>query len=92
MRIIIEINQTPGGDIDHLVHAAAIGSGKFGFPFTNLDPDDWRHNPRHSAQDISDEVVRQLPRGNVILLHDSGGSQSASTVARAGFSGPLTPA
>lgn len=28
--------------IDHVVHAAAIGSGKFGFPFTNLDPDDWR--------------------------------------------------
>lgn len=30
------------GAIDHLVHAAAVGSGKFGFPFTNLDPDDWR--------------------------------------------------
>lgn len=29
------------GPIDHLVHAAAIGSGKFGFPFTNLSPDDW---------------------------------------------------
>jgi NAD(P)-dependent dehydrogenase (short-subunit alcohol dehydrogenase family) len=29
------------GRIDHLVHAAAIGSGKFGFPFTNLAPDDW---------------------------------------------------
>jgi len=28
--------------IEHLVHAAAIGSGKFGFPFTNLQPDDWR--------------------------------------------------
>jgi 2-hydroxycyclohexanecarboxyl-CoA dehydrogenase len=27
--------------IDHLVHAAAIGSGKFGFPFTNLKPQDW---------------------------------------------------
>lgn len=26
---------------DHLVHAAAIGSGKFGFPFTNLRPSDW---------------------------------------------------
>ncbi|MEQ9065667.1 MAG: SDR family NAD(P)-dependent oxidoreductase, partial [Gimesia chilikensis] len=25
----------------HLVHAAAIGSGKFGFPFTNLTPADW---------------------------------------------------
>lgn len=30
------------GPIDHLVHAAAIGSGRFGFPFTNLDPEDWR--------------------------------------------------
>lgn len=30
------------GPIDHLVHAAAIGSGKFGFPFTNLQPADWR--------------------------------------------------
>jgi NAD(P)-dependent dehydrogenase (short-subunit alcohol dehydrogenase family) len=29
------------GRIDHLVHAAAIGSGKFGFPFTNLSPGDW---------------------------------------------------
>jgi 2-hydroxycyclohexanecarboxyl-CoA dehydrogenase len=25
-----------------LVHAAAIGSGKFGFPFTQLQADDWR--------------------------------------------------
>lgn len=29
------------GPIEHLVHCAAIGSGKFGFPFTNLDPADW---------------------------------------------------
>ena len=29
------------GPIDHLVHAAAIGSGKFGFPYTNLQPSDW---------------------------------------------------
>lgn len=27
--------------VDHLVHCAAIGSGKFGFPFTNLKPSDW---------------------------------------------------
>jgi 2-hydroxycyclohexanecarboxyl-CoA dehydrogenase len=27
--------------IDVLVHAAAIGSGKFGFPYTNLTPADW---------------------------------------------------
>lgn len=30
------------GPIKHVVHAAAIGSGFFGFPFTNLRPDDWR--------------------------------------------------
>ena len=29
------------GPISHLVHAAAVGSGKFGFPFTNLRPGDW---------------------------------------------------
>jgi 2-hydroxycyclohexanecarboxyl-CoA dehydrogenase len=29
------------GPCDHLVHAAAIGSRKFGFPFTNLRPTDW---------------------------------------------------
>lgn len=31
-----------GGKIDHVVHCAAIGSGKFGFPFTNLAPADWK--------------------------------------------------
>jgi 2-hydroxycyclohexanecarboxyl-CoA dehydrogenase len=30
------------GCIEHVVHCAAVGSGKFGFPFTNLAPDDWR--------------------------------------------------
>ena len=27
--------------VEHVVHCAAIGSKKFGFPFTNLDPSDW---------------------------------------------------
>lgn len=29
------------GRIDHLIYAAAIGSGKHGFPFWNLTPSDW---------------------------------------------------
>jgi len=33
--------ETVLGPPAHLVHAAAIGSGRFGFPFTNLQPDDW---------------------------------------------------
>jgi NAD(P)-dependent dehydrogenase (short-subunit alcohol dehydrogenase family) len=28
--------------LHHVVHCAAIGSGKFGFPFTNLEPSDWK--------------------------------------------------
>jgi NAD(P)-dependent dehydrogenase (short-subunit alcohol dehydrogenase family) len=30
------------GRLDHLVFAAGVGSGKFGFPFWNLDPADWQ--------------------------------------------------
>jgi 2-hydroxycyclohexanecarboxyl-CoA dehydrogenase len=33
--------ETGLGPISHLVHAAAVGSGKFGYPFTNLEPADW---------------------------------------------------
>jgi NAD(P)-dependent dehydrogenase (short-subunit alcohol dehydrogenase family) len=29
------------GRIDHVVFAAAVGSGKYGFPFWNLEPSDW---------------------------------------------------
>jgi 2-hydroxycyclohexanecarboxyl-CoA dehydrogenase len=29
------------GPIRHVVHAAAVGSGRFGYPFTNLEPADW---------------------------------------------------
>ncbi len=30
------------GPVNHLAHSAATGSGKFGCPFTNLDPADWQ--------------------------------------------------
>ncbi len=30
--------------LKHVVHCAAIGSGKFGFPFTNLTPADWKRS------------------------------------------------
>src|SRR5205823_5806334 len=29
------------GRVDHVVFAVAVGSGRFGFPFWNLTPDDW---------------------------------------------------
>jgi 2-hydroxycyclohexanecarboxyl-CoA dehydrogenase len=29
------------GEVDHVVYSVGAGSGKFGFPFWNLDPGDW---------------------------------------------------
>jgi glucose 1-dehydrogenase/sorbitol-6-phosphate 2-dehydrogenase len=29
------------GEVDHVVFCVGVGSGKFGFPFWNLDPSDW---------------------------------------------------
>lgn len=34
------------GPCDHLVHAAAIGSGRFGMPFWDLAPSDWEQTLR----------------------------------------------
>lgn len=39
--VAMQTAQAMHGQIDHLVLAAAIGSGKFGFPYTNLKPADW---------------------------------------------------
>ncbi len=44
-------------EIDHLVCAAAIGSGKSGFPFWNLEPDDW------------DRVIKTTLMGTVNTVH-----------------------
>lgn len=41
LRAALEKTESALGAVSHLAHAAAIGSGKFGFPFTNLQPTDW---------------------------------------------------
>ncbi len=45
------------GQYDHVVCTAGIGSGKFGFPFWNLEPDDW------------DRVIRVNLLGSVQVAH-----------------------
>jgi NAD(P)-dependent dehydrogenase (short-subunit alcohol dehydrogenase family) len=40
-RIAAEVRNA-AGRCDHVVFAAAVGSGKFGFPFWNLEPADWQ--------------------------------------------------
>ena len=73
------------GVADHLVHAAAIGSGKFGFPFTNLDPADW---PRvlevnvmgmvNVAHAIAPKMVAQR-RGTMIFISSVAGQIGSPT-------------
>lgn len=37
----VQKSRTRWGQIDHIVLAAAVGSGKFGFPYLHLSPGDW---------------------------------------------------
>ncbi|NYE08432.1 cellulose synthase/poly-beta-1,6-N-acetylglucosamine synthase-like glycosyltransferase/spore germination protein YaaH/peptidoglycan/xylan/chitin deacetylase (PgdA/CDA1 family) [Bacillus niacini] len=43
-----------------------------------IDSEDWQG---HSSQEIVNQVLDQLPEGNVILLHDSGGDRSNTVKA-----------
>jgi NAD(P)-dependent dehydrogenase (short-subunit alcohol dehydrogenase family) len=42
VRVAAESDFNRSQRLEHVVHCAAIGSSKFGFPFTNLKPDDWK--------------------------------------------------
>ncbi len=54
-----------------------------------VDPNDWRDNPRRPANEIVEDVLKNLPPcapgnvtcGNIILLHDGGGSRSETVKA-----------
>ena len=87
------------GPVRHLVHAAAMGSGKFGFPFTNLEPSDWSRvlevnimGMVHVAQALAEGMVEQKAGTMVFIASVAGqiGSQtdppySASKAANINF-------
>lgn len=71
--------------IDHLVLAAAIGSGKFGFPFTNLQPQDWRRvievnilGTANVAHAIAPHLMTQRS-GTLTLLGSVAGQMGSQT-------------
>ncbi len=73
------------GPIGHLVHAAAVGSGKFGFPFTNLEPDDWRRvldvnvmGMVHVAQAIAPGMVERRA-GSMVFVGSVAGQIGSQT-------------
>ena len=69
----------------HVVIAAGIGSGKFGFPFTNLSPSDWPRvievnlmgtvNVAHACADH----LRHVGDGSITLLSSVAGQMGSQT-------------
>jgi NAD(P)-dependent dehydrogenase (short-subunit alcohol dehydrogenase family) len=71
--------------VDHVVHAAAMGSGKFGFPFWNLEPADW---PRVLEVNIVGAVhvahafvpsLREARRGTMLFISSVAGQIGSQT-------------
>ena len=51
-----------GRRVQHVVHCAAIGSGKFGFPFTNVRPADW-------ARTLDVNILGMVNLADVVTPH-----------------------
>lgn len=73
------------GRIDHLAHAAAIGSGKFGFPYTNLAPEDWSRVLQvnilgmvHAAHAVG-PVLREAGSGTMVFVSSVAGQIGSQT-------------
>jgi len=76
---------TTFGRVDHVVFAVGIGSGKFGFPFWNLTPDDW---PRVLMVNVVGAVnvahaftpaLREARSGTVLFLASVAGQIGSQT-------------
>jgi len=73
------------GPVRHLVHAAATGSGKFGFPFLNLAPRDWHRvlevnvmGMLHVAQALAPGMMRQR-MGTMVFIGSVAGQIGSQT-------------
>jgi NAD(P)-dependent dehydrogenase (short-subunit alcohol dehydrogenase family) len=73
------------GGLTHVVYAAGCGSGKFGFPFWNLEPADWERVMRvnllgavHTAHAFSPKLVEQQ-RGTLLFISSVAGQIGSQT-------------
>ena len=74
MKQVAESVRADAGRCDHVVVAAGIGSGKFGFPFWNLEPGDWDRvlqvnimGPVHAAHAFSPTMIQER-RGTFLFF------------------------
>lgn len=83
-RAAVQIASDLGG-VHHVVYAAGMGSGKFGFPFWNLDPADWDAIYRvnllgavHTAHAFAPRLTAQR-RGTLLFLSSVAGQIGSQT-------------
>ena len=72
-------------DVRHVVFAAGAGSGKFGFPFWNLDPEDWKLalevnllGAANAAHAFAPCITKQ-PEGTLLFLTSVAGQIGSQT-------------
>jgi NAD(P)-dependent dehydrogenase (short-subunit alcohol dehydrogenase family) len=73
------------GDVEHVIYAAGCGSGKFGFPFWNLTPEDWDQVWRvnllgavHTAHAFVPTLVA-CQRGTLVFISSVAGQIGSQT-------------
>lgn len=73
------------GPANHVIYAAGMGSGKFGFPFWNLEPSDWDRVYRvnllgavHAAHAFAPTFVEQQ-RGTLLFISSVAGQIGSQT-------------
>lgn len=73
------------GAYHHVVHAAAIGSGKFGFPFWKLEPGDWDRVLRVNLSGAANvarvfaPALAQAEQGSLLFLASVAGQIGSQT-------------
>jgi 2-hydroxycyclohexanecarboxyl-CoA dehydrogenase len=73
------------GEVDHVVFSVGVGSGKFGFPFWNLEPADWKRAVEinllgavHVAHAFAPQFVRRR-KGSLLFLVSVAGQIGSQT-------------
>jgi 2-hydroxycyclohexanecarboxyl-CoA dehydrogenase len=73
------------GEVDHVVFSIGAGSGKFGFPFWNLEPSDWARvleinlmGAVHAAQAFAPKLAARR-RGSMLFIASVAGQIGSQT-------------
>lgn len=85
LQTVAEFTKQTFGGCDHLVCAAGVGSGKYGFPFWNLDPADWQNVLQVNLMGTVNAVQALVPlmieakRGTILFLSSVAGQIGSQT-------------